>query len=181
MNDIMLCRLLSDGDKEFMMEYSDGSGVPKDGENDDLDIGQDRWRYKYEKKILTWKLLNETADFERVRYLYRAFTVCFRAIGLRCKLKFRRERDISVDTDITIEFTHDLSVFDNRPSVLAQAYLYYPNSRFNGIQQWNDNHYFTTFGDDVNAHTIDPVNYPADTTVKLKTFPLYTRRHRLVS
>jgi len=164
--------MLADEDQEYMLEYSDGSGVAKDAENDDIDIGQDAWRYKYEKKVLTWKLLNESADFVRKDYLYRAFTVCFRAIGLRCKLKIRRERDETKSTDITIEFTSDLSVFDNRKSVLAQAYLYYPNSRFNGIQQWNDNHYFTVFGDPVSAHLVDPDNYPRDTTVKLKSFPL---------
>ena len=171
---VMLCRALQDKDHEFLLENFDGSVVAKEQEDDDIDIGQNPWQYKYPRRSkLSWKFINTTADFARYDYLQRAFTIAFRAIALRCKLKFRWERDNTKETDITIEFTHDLSVFDNRQSVLAQAYLYYPNSRFNGIQQWNDNHYFTAFGDPVNAHLVDPENYPdPNTTVKLASYPL---------
>jgi len=168
----MLCRMLSDDDREALLEYSDGSAVAKSEENDDIDIGDKPWRYKYEKMSLTWKFINRTEDFERKDYLRRVFVICFRAIGLRCKLKIRYERDESKDTDITIQFTSDLAVFDNRKSVLAQAYLYVPNSRFNGIQQYNDNHFFTAFGGNVPAWKIDPLHYrPGDPTM-IKSEPL---------
>jgi len=171
---VMLCRALADKDKEFLLENFDGSGVREQEEDDDIDIGSEKWKYKYPKgSTLTWKLISDTDDFLHKRNLIRSFVICFRAIGLRCKLKFRRERDESRETDITIEFTHDMTVFDNRPSVLAQAYLYYPGSRFNGVQQWNDNHFFTAYGDPVNAHRVDPTNYPdPNTTVTLKSQPL---------
>jgi hypothetical protein len=54
-----------------------------------------------------------------------------------------------------------MDVFDNRPGVLAHAYLYYENNPpgFNGLMEWNDNHFFTPFGDSLPAYMIDPVNY----------------------
>lgn len=141
-------------DYDFKLFNEDGS------ENIEVDIGQDEWPYKYPKgSTLTWKLLSLTDDIGKANIQQYTFSSAFRSMGLLCKLKFRFERDFHKDTDITIEFTSDLSVFDNRPGVLAQAYLYAPNSSKNGIVQFNDNHFFTPDGRNLPAYLIDPVHY----------------------
>ena len=138
-----------------------------------FDIGQDRYPYKWEKKLLTWKLLNTTNELN-AKKVERAVTIAFRSIGLHIPLKFRRERDTTKKTDVTIEFTHDLHVFNDKPSVIAQAYLFHPRSSRNGIVQFNDNHLFTIYGRTVTAKeytllTGKQVENPAN---MFKTIPL---------
>ena len=127
-----------------------------------VDIGQTPWPYKWpeEKKKLTWKFLTWTTDMNKQYYQMRTFAVVFRTISWIIKKKFEYESDPDVDTDITIEFTKDLSVFGNRESVIAQAYLFSPHSSYNGITQWNDNFFFTPYGEPLPAHLVDPENYP---------------------
>jgi len=85
--------------------------------------------------------------------------------------KIRYVRDENVETDISIEFSHDLSIFDNKPNTLAQAYLYHPNNPpgYNGLIQFNDNHFFTPFGDELAAYLVDPVHYDKNNPQLLRT------------
>ncbi len=159
----------SDGELLIELQHEDGSELSKNegGYISDslVDIGRDRWKWKYgmdgeQIDKFTWSLKNTTNDLNSRKWLERCFAVTFRTIGLLIDKKYHHDR-ISSYTHFRDEFTSDLSVFNDRPSVLAQEYLFMPNmsKEFRGLGQWNDNHFFTPFGDALPAHMVDPVNY----------------------
>jgi hypothetical protein len=145
------------------LEHQDGSPVSKN-EMDLVDIGRDQWKYKYGMDgdnidKFSWSLINLTNDINH-KWLERVFAVTFRTIGMIIDKKYQKDNSGSY-THFRDEFTHDLEVFDDRTNVLAQQYLFHPQNdkRFNGLGQWNDNHFFTPFGDLIPAHLVDGVHY----------------------
>jgi len=162
---LIKCTVLQPDDKEkpaFMeFEHKDGDPLSKN-ELEELDIGQTPWQYKWPDGMdrLTWKFLSETNDINH-KWLRRASTVSWRTISWIIPRRIIYERDQSATTNFTEEFTHDLSVFGDRKQVLAQAFLYHPRNPpgYNGKIQWNDNHYFTPYGDELEAYLVDGMNY----------------------
>lgn len=141
------------------MQYEDGSPV-SNNELPEVDIGRDRWPYKIPAQYnpLTWKFINTSPDI--LAYHQRvAINVAFRTIGFLIPRRYRYIHDQTQNTFFTQRFTHDLSVFNDRTTVLAHAYLYRPGSSMNGIIEWNDNYFFTPYGDPLPAYLVDPANY----------------------
>jgi hypothetical protein len=171
------CKLNSSGELDsnpFTLESSSSTSV------DNVDIGQPKWSHKWpsHKTTLTWKFVNHTSDIELAYWQRRAATTAFRTISLLIPRKFRFEKNENIETDINIEFTHDTSVF-SKPGDLAQAVLYHPGNPpgTNGSIQFNDNYFFTPFGDALPAHIVDPIHYtegetnPNETLKMLGTEP----------
>lgn len=140
-------------------------------ELENIDIGQQDWKYSLypEKTTLTWKFINTTNDIQYKYYLQRAFSEMLHSIALIIPRKFKFVKDNSQKTDITIEFTEDLAVFDGRKNVLGQSYFPFPNNPKNGVVQFNDNYFFTIYGESLPAHLVDPKNYTQDSGIKIKT------------
>jgi len=154
----------SEGELTIELEHMDGSPVSKN-ESELVDIGQEKHPYRYgidgaQIKDFTWSLKNTTDDIN-ARWLKRACAVTFRTIGLLTSNRYRQERNTGIYSHFRDEFTKDLHVFDDRPTVLAQAYLFNPNisNDYKGLTQWNDNYYFTPFGDSLEAYMIDNKHY----------------------
>lgn len=161
------------------LEHEDGSPVL---ENELVDIGGNRWPHHYprEQHDYTWSFKNHTSDIADKYWQQRCMTATFRTFSLILKNKYRFVKNPGFRTDFLNEFTHDLSVFNDRKSVLAQAYLFHErNSKdVNGLTQWNDNHFFTPFGDTLPAYLVDPDHYtegqtnPNGELVTLRTQPM---------
>ena len=156
------CKLsLAEGDELNKFAMTGSSSVPVN----EVDIGQPKYSHKWppDKTTLTWKFVNHTSDIELAYWQRSAAAVAFRAISLIIPRKFRFERDENADTDIRIVFTHDVSVF-SKPNDLAQAVLYNPlnSPEDNGLIEFNDNFFFTPFGDPLPAYLVDPVHYTKD-------------------
>lgn len=158
-------------EERYHMVDDKGRAIP---EEVGVDIGQDPWPYKIPEimKILPWTLINHTPDIVSEYIQQRVFATAFRSIGFLITKKYRFVDNVD-DAFFKIEFLKDLAVFDNKTGVLAQAYLFHPNSSFNGVIQFNDNHFFTPLGKSMSAHLVDPVHYPdINTIVKLQTQPM---------
>lgn len=152
-NEVIKCLLLDEPEKtglrhKFVLEYLDGTPVPEE----EIDIGQKPYPYKYpeSKKKFTWKFLNRSNDIA-IDLLIAGAQASMNSIQIITGLDIDFERDPNKKADITKEFfntSEDLQrVFGGRSGVLAQAYLYAPNSSFNGVQQYNDfSHVFTILG-----------------------------------
>lgn len=131
---------------------------------DEVDIGQEKWPYRWpkSKKCFTWKFLDHTPDM-RFKVQKAAFQSAFNSVEKLTKLDIDFEKNKYIKTDITVEWLEDIESFDNKLSVLAHAYLYYPNSKKNGVMEFNDspqsNWYFTPLGWPVEAYLVDPVHY----------------------
>jgi len=161
-SDQLKCSLVQDNSKNNSINYilsrADGTLV------DEIDIGQDDWTHRYpeEKKFFNWKFLDHTPDM-KAKVQLRAFQEAFNSVQKITELAFDYEKDVNVKTDLTIEWLEDIESFDNKLSVLAHAWLFYPNSRKNGIMEFNDSPqskwYFTALGWPVPAYLVDPVNF----------------------
>ncbi len=149
---------------DFQLEYFDGTKVPVE----EVDIGQDKWPYKWpeHQREFTWKLLNHTPDIANELMQVRSFQAAFNSIQKLTTIDIdylQYVNDQDFQTDFTIEFFQDLDAFGNREGIIAQAYLYHPNSNLNGVIQFNDlTHIFTPLGWPVKARDVDPDNYPSD-------------------
>jgi hypothetical protein len=127
------------------LEHQDGSPLSP---NETPDIGQNEWPHAIpiSSQPLTWKLSNYTPDIPDSYWQRRCFATMFRSVALVIPQKFQFQRQ-DLTSFFNIEFTHDLEVFDGN------------NPKYNGLQQWNDNHFFTPFGDSLPAWMVDSDNY----------------------
>ena len=157
------------------MEYMDGSPARA---TELVDIGRDRWPYKWENiDLFRWKFLNYSPDILDSYWQQRAFATAFRSINFLIKPNFRFQRELSMTTHFTIEFIDNPDVFGS-PHTIAQAYLFRPGSSMNGVIQFNDNFFFTPFGDSLPAYLVDPDHYtegqtyPDGRLIMLGTMPL---------
>ena len=161
-SDQLRCSLVQDHPNHDSINYVlsrlDGT-IP-----DEIDIGQEDWPHRYPKgkKFFNWKFLDHTPDM-RMKVQLRAFQEAFNSVEHVTSLKIDFEKDSTKDTDITIEWLEDISSFNDKLSVLAHAYLVYPNSSKNGIIEFNDSPeskwYFTPLGWPVEAYLVDGVNF----------------------
>jgi len=144
---------------EPTFEFQTENGDPL-SKNELIDIGRENWRYKYpaEKTIFTWKFLNYTPDIADRYWQMRTFAAVFRTIGFIIPRKYWFVRNES-KSDFTIRFTDDIEVFGGRKMVIAHAYLFHPQGTKNGVTEWNDNMFFTPFGDSLPAYLVDHVHY----------------------
>lgn len=153
---------LKKGEPHFEFQSEDGDKLSA---NEIVDIGQTPWGHKYptSKKNFIWKLENYTPDVAIEYWQRRCFSAMFRTISFIIPRKYKSVRQNTDKADFNISFKDDIEVFDGKLSVLAHAYLYHPNGSKNGIMEFNDSpeskHYFTPFGDALEAYIIDPINY----------------------
>lgn len=161
-SDQLRCSLVQDSSKKddisYVLSRADGTIL------NEIEIGQKDWKYHYpkEKKIFSWKFLDYTPDM-RIKTQIRAFQEAFNSIEQLTKLKIDYQKDSTKPTDITVEWREDIATFDNKLSVLAQAYLFSPNSKKNGVMEFNDSveskWYFTPLGWPVPAYFVDSKNF----------------------
>ena len=159
------------------IEHQDGSLVSKnelpDVSDNLVDIGRDPWPYKYgldpKIDVFTWSFKNYTKDIADRYWQQRVFSTTYRTFGFLIPKKYKFVRNPATRTHFMDEFTHDLSVFNDRPSVLAQEYLFHEKNPpgINGLGQWNDNHFFTPFGDALPAYLVDHEHYTEGETTSI--------------
>ena len=161
-SDQIRCSLIQDHSKKDSINYSltrlDGTIL------DEIDIGHEDWPHHWpkEKKFFSWKFLDHTPDM-RFKVQRTAFQTAFNSVEKLTQLKIDFEANDKIKTDITVEWLEDIKSFDNKLSVLAHAYLYYPGSKKNGVMEFNDSPqskwYFTPLGWPVEAYLVDPINF----------------------
>ncbi len=161
-SDQLRCSLVQDHTKNNSINYTlsrlDGTIL------DEIDIGQKAWPHQWPKtkKYFSWKFLDHTPDM-RFMVQKTAFQTAFNSVEKLTKLKIDFQKDSTKKTDITIQWREDIETFDNKLSVLAHAYLYYPNSTKNGVMEFNDSPqskwYFTPLGWPVEAHLVNPTQH----------------------
>lgn len=161
-SDQLKCSLIQDHSNNDSISYvltrEDGTEV------DEIDIGQKDWMYSYpkDKKFFTWKFLDHTPDM-RARVQRRAFQEAFNSVEKLTDITIDYEKDVNKKTDVTVEWLEDIEKFNNKKSVLAHAWLYYPKGRKNGRIEFNDSpdskFYFTPLGWPVPAYLVDNVNF----------------------
>lgn len=163
---IKCCYVVKDEKKPYTsglkieLEHEDGDPLSK---NELVDIGrEDRWPHKWPENIKTfyWQFQNYTPDIPERYWQMRSFAFAFRTIGFLIPRRYRFVRGTE-KAHFNTEFHHDLAVFNDRGSVLAQAYLYHPNNPpgFNGLHQYNDNFFFTPFGEALPSYLVDPDHF----------------------
>lgn len=139
-------------------EYSRLDGTP-------IDIGQEEWKYKYPKsqKRFDWKFLSHTPDMPSQIMQRVAFQQVFNSVERLTSLDIDYQKNTNIKTDFTIAFLNDLSIFGDKKGVLAHAYFYFPNSKKNGVIEFNDspqsNWYFTPLGWNVPGYLVDPKHF----------------------
>ena len=102
------------------LEYANGDKVSEN----EVDIGQEEWPHRIPKTAspLGWHIENYTPDIPDQYWQKRCFAVMFRSVGLIIPFKYFSTSDPR-QAYFKSSMTKDLHVFDDRPSVLAQAYL----------------------------------------------------------
>ena len=157
-SDQLRCSLVQDNSKSdsinYVMSRADGTIL------DEIDIGQEEWPHSYpkDKKFFSWKFLDHTSDM-RAKVQLRAMQEAFNSVQKITALTIDYQKDINKKTDITIEWLEDIEAFDNGLFVLAHAWLVFPNSKKNGVIEFNDSPeskwYFTPLGWRVPAYLVD--------------------------
>ena len=139
----------------------------------------DEWKHKWEPVkengkeygYVTYKVINESQHFPNSKFEDKALTIALRQWGLRTKeIRFKRIYD-DKKADIEMRFVRkeDDKMFRDRPTTLA--YAYFPTKNIiGGDITFNDSVVWSIDGNPKNAHEVDPVNYPADTKTKIRTY-----------
>ena len=175
------CSLLTDG--AYSLEMADsGDKLSKNEIEDLVDIGRDRWQYKWpaEKKTLTWNFKSYTPDVKSRYQQQRTWSQIFRTMGFIIPRKFKYDYFNDEKTDITIAHLMNPDAFSGA-TVLAHAYLFHPNGTKNGVIEFNDSRYFLTpFGDSLPAYMVDHDNYTEGerwSNGRLKTLATWSELH----
>jgi len=138
-----------------------------------FDSNIDEWNYKWEGPVVTWKLDAPNDDMQPYN-VQRILTLAFMGWGIHTKdIRFRVRRRKSADVDIPITFipAKDDELFKNNPGVLAFAYFPTKSSKIGGDITFNDDYIWSRDGKGVNAHLVDPENYPdPNTKVKIRSY-----------
>lgn len=165
-----------------IVDNGDGRAMSQVIKND-FDSNIDEWDYKWDGPVVTWKLDVPNDDMQPYN-VARIIQLAFMAWGLHTKaIRFRRMRRPSADVDIPIQFLpkEQDQLFKDQPNVLA--YAYFPNkfSKLGGDMVFNDDYIWSRDGKGINAHLVDPQNYPdPNTKVLLKTYNLqHTACHEI--
>ena len=138
----------------------------------------DEWKHKWEpvKKdgkdygYVTYKVTNESQHFPSSKFEDKSLTIALRQWGLRTKeVRFKRIKSGTADIEMRFVRKEDDKFFRDRPTTLA--YAYFPNGRkIGGDITFNDSVVWSTNGKSVNAHKVDPQNYPPHTKTKIRTY-----------
>ena len=161
-SDQILCSLVQENNPgktiNYVMQTLDGEEVKE------IDIGQAVWPHHWPrtKRNFSWKFKDHTPDMSGKAQL-TTFQEAFNSFQKLTKLKLDFQKDTGIKTDLNVEWVENIQTFGDKLGVLAHAYLYYPNSKFNGIIEFNDspesNWFFTPLGWPVEAHLVDSVNF----------------------
>lgn len=164
-SDQLRCSLVQDTSKLNSINYvlSRADGTILDAQ-DEIDIGQEDWKYHYpkDKKFFSWKFIDHTPDM-KAKVQLRAMQEAYNAVQKVTALTLDYEKDVNKKTDSTVEWLEDIASFNDKLSVLAHAWLMFPNSNKNGVMEFNDSleskWYFTALGGPVQAYLVDPINF----------------------
>lgn len=142
----------------YVLSYLDGTVV------EEIDIGQEDWPHHWpkDKKNFDWRFIDLTPDM-RGKEQRVTFQEAFNSIQKLTNIDIDYQKNPNIKTDFTIEWLENIAEFDNKLSVLAHAYLFFPNSSKNGVIEFNDSPqskwYFTPLGWPVEAYLVDQVNF----------------------
>lgn len=161
-SDQLRCSLVQENDHQKSINYVlsrlDGTII------DEIDIGQEDWPHHWpkDKKFFDWRFLDHTPDM-RGKEQRVTFQEAFNSIQKLTSIDIDYQPNENIKTDFTIEWLEDIETFGGKLGVLAHAYLFFPNSRKNGVIEFNDSPqskwYFTPLGWPVEAYLVDPVNF----------------------
>ncbi|AJW70689.1 matrixin family metalloprotease [Nitrosopumilus adriaticus] len=164
----MKCHFIKSPDGYYGKEFLEVNENKKKNEIEQLE-----WPYKYPDGIVTYKIISHSKDIKSKKIQTKAVVVGVRAIGLHIKnIRFKRERDISKNTDIDIYFTQDDPEFIKNPQILAYAHLIPRDLSKKPDHKkivFNDNHFWTVYGDQIPGKLIDPIHYKKDSKTKVKS------------
>lgn len=136
------CTLQKEATGEINLKLTDQNNV------DVSDI--DEWSNRWPDGIITYKFISHSEDQAIIDIQDKALTIALRAIQLRVKnIRFVRVRDEAKHADIRVEWHHNISVFNNKKNVLAQAYLPTNDPKtswWSGLVQFNDNWDWDAYG-----------------------------------
>jgi len=140
----------------------------------------EEWKHKWTPKkgrrghgYVTYKLISESRSFPDSSFEHQALSIALRQWGLRTKdIRFKRVRG-NANADIVVKFAtkKEDKYFRDKPNVLAYAYMPTKNP-IGGDMVFNDSIWWSKNGDSVNAHELDPDNYPPNTKTKIRTYNL---------
>jgi hypothetical protein len=128
---------------------------------------QDEWPHQWNKPVLTYKVITGTDDIRKAIDQRTAVNLMMTMWDIEGEIDFKPVYDDS-PADVRIYFKSSIqeSYFKTKPSTLAFAY--YPGQGdVSGIIVFNDDYFFNLTGKAVNAHEVDPVNYPDPNTTQL--------------
>lgn len=117
-------------------------------------------------RYFTYRVLNEDEEITN-KNVIRAIRYSFRRVELRTKLRFRPAGD-----EPLVDFRVEFRTVDSDPDKILTAntlmYHYYPinnnASSFRGLCVINKAFYWTSHGNRIDMHDIDPANYPEPDT-----------------
>jgi len=140
-------------------------------------IEEDKQYGKFEPrngKYFTYRVLNEDVEITN-KQVIKSVQYSYRRIAIRTNLKFRRARKDEY-ADFRIEFRTVATDPDKQLKANTLMYHYYPinsySNKFRGLCVINKAFYWTSHGNPLPLHKIDPVNYPNPTTNTGKTYDL---------
>ena len=120
---------------------------------------------------VTYKVTNQSKHFPDDDFENIVLSIVLRQWGLRTKeIRFKKARGKQTP-DIEMKFVerNKDKLFKEREGTLA--YAYFPNgSKIGGDITFNDSVIWTKNGGSVNAHLVNPENYPPNTKTKLRTY-----------
>jgi len=132
---------------------------------------QDEWPKSWSKKKLYYYVFTETNDLDKAIYQTQAVNLMMTMWDIEIDLDLHPTTDPD-KADIKIYWKSSAMepYFKERPATLAFAY--YPGQgEASGVMVFNDDYYWNMTGKGVNAHKVDPLNYPdPETTVMLKGY-----------
>lgn len=132
-----------------------------------------RWKHKLipkNGKVFKWTFKNDTPDLDGMNLEKRLVNYALQEYSWRFNISFEYTTDISL-ADIIIEYKNQESDSFLTSGVLA--YAGFPRTQYQGKIVINDSHLFSKFGEGINAHEKDPINYPdPNTKTKFLTYKL---------
>lgn len=124
-------------------------------------------------EYFTYRVMNEDDEMKE-KQITRSIQKAYRRIAVRTNLKFRKAKS-GEPSDFRIEFRTVETDPDQQLTSSTLMYHYYPISNtthsLRGLCVVNKKFFWTTHGESVDMHIIDPENYPeADTGTTGKTY-----------
>jgi hypothetical protein len=122
-------------------------------------------------KYFTYTILSDDDELPKKK-IYKIIKSAHRRIELRTNLKFKKAKAWE-DVDFKLDFRTVQTDIDKQLTKNTLMYHYYPisgNSKLRGLCVINKDYYWTSHGDGVYLHKIDPANYPNPTEYTGKTY-----------